>query len=65
MYERHGKLYRVLNFDEIDEDADMICNNIEARLSLCDNLESMIEDTLQKVNALRQSVLKQAFEGRL
>ncbi|MFP4605165.1 MAG: hypothetical protein ACLFNJ_07305, partial [Bacteroidales bacterium] len=30
-----------------------------------DNLEKSIEESLQKAEALRQSILKQAFEGRL
>jgi len=38
---------------------------IEARLSVCDNIEGNIEKSLQKAEALRQSILKKAFEGKL
>ncbi|MFW6351382.1 MAG: restriction endonuclease subunit S [Bacteroidota bacterium] len=42
-----------------------IVQEIEQRLSVADNLEKSIEESLQKAEALRQSILKQAFEGRL
>jgi type I restriction enzyme S subunit len=42
-----------------------ILEELEARLSICDQLETDIETNLQKAEALRQSILKQAFEGKL
>lgn len=42
-----------------------IARAIEGRLSLCDQIEKTIEQSLQQAEALRQSILKQAFEGRL
>lgn len=42
-----------------------IIKEIESRLSVCDHLQQAIEQGLQKAEALRQSVLKKAFEGRL
>lgn len=42
-----------------------IVNEIETRLSVCDKLEQDITDSLEKAEALRQSILKQAFEGKL
>jgi type I restriction enzyme S subunit len=42
-----------------------IVQEIEARLSLCDNIDICIKQGLNKANALRQSILKQAFEGKL
>jgi type I restriction enzyme, S subunit len=42
-----------------------IVDEIESRLSICDRLESEIETNLKKAEALRQSILKQAFEGKL
>lgn len=42
-----------------------IVRAIEGRLSLCDQIEKTIEQSLQQAEALRQSILKQAFEGRL
>lgn len=42
-----------------------IVQEIESRLSVCDKLEESITTNLQKAEALRQSILKKAFEGRL
>ncbi len=42
-----------------------IVSEIETRLSVCDKLEQTIEDSLKKAEALRQSILKKAFEGEL
>ncbi|MCI6733062.1 MAG: restriction endonuclease subunit S [Lachnospiraceae bacterium] len=44
---------------------DKIVMNIEERLSTCDFIEKMVDDALQRVNALRQSILKKSFEGGL
>lgn len=41
-----------------------IVEEIEKRFSEADNLEKAIDDSLEKSEALRQSILKQAFEGR-
>lgn len=38
---------------------------IESRLSVCDNILAIIEGSLEKAEALRQSILKKAFEGKL
>ena len=42
-----------------------IVEELETRFSICDRLEADIETNLKKAEALRQSVLKQAFEGKL
>lgn len=42
-----------------------IVSEIESRLSVCDKLEQIIEDSLKKSEALRQSILKKAFDGEL
>ena len=42
-----------------------IIKEIESRFSVCDRLYQEIERSLQKAEALRQSILKKAFEGRL
>jgi type I restriction enzyme S subunit len=42
-----------------------IVAEIEARLSVVDKLEETIETSLQQAEALRQSILKQAFAGKL
>ena len=38
---------------------------IESRLSVCDKLEESIAQSLLQAEALRQSILKQAFAGKL
>ena len=42
-----------------------IVSVIESRLSVCDSIDQSINSTFQQAEALRQSILKQAFEGRL
>ena len=42
-----------------------IVQEIESRLSVCDKIEESIEQGLQQAEALRQSILKRAFEGKL
>lgn len=42
-----------------------IVQEIESRLSVCDNLEFVIRNSIEKAEALRQSILKKAFEGEL
>ena len=40
-----------------------IVSAIESRLSVCDSIEKMVDTALQQAEALRQSILKRAFEG--
>ena len=47
------------------EEQKHIVIELEARLTVCDQIEKTIEQSLQQAEALRQSILKQAFEGRL
>lgn len=42
-----------------------IVTEIERKMSVCDSIEQTIEMTIQQANALRQSILKKAFEGGL
>ncbi len=42
-----------------------IVDDIECKMSVCDNLEKMVDIALQQVEAMRQSILKKAFEGGL
>lgn len=44
---------------------DTVIAEIDERLSLCDGIEKTVETALQQAEAMRQSILKQAFEGRL
>jgi type I restriction enzyme S subunit len=47
------------------EEQHQILEEIESRLSVCEQVEKTIEANLQKAEALRQSILKKAFEGKL
>lgn len=42
-----------------------LLQKIESRLSVCDSIEQTIDTSLQQAEVLRQSILKQAFEGKL
>lgn len=42
-----------------------IVEEIESRLSVCDKIEEMLEESLKQSEILRYSILKKAFEGRL
>ncbi len=42
-----------------------IVREIESRLSVCEKVEQSITEALVKAEALRQSILKKAFEGKL
>ena len=44
---------------------DSIVAEIESRLSVCDSIQKTVDTALQQAEALRQSILKKAFEGRL
>lgn len=47
------------------EEQHQIVQQIESRLSVCDKIEQSITENLEKAKALRQSILKKAFEGNL
>ncbi len=47
------------------EEQKQIVQEIETRLSVCDKLNESIDQSLEKAQALRQSILKKAFEGKL
>jgi len=42
-----------------------IVNDIESKMSLCDSIEKTVDTALQQTEAMRQSILKKAFEGGL
>jgi type I restriction enzyme S subunit len=48
----------------IDEQNKIVLE-IESRLSVCDKIEETIESSLQQAEALRLSIIKKAFEGKL
>lgn len=45
--------------------AEQIVTEIESRLSVCDKIEQTVNESLQKAESLRQSILKQAFDGKI
>ncbi len=47
------------------EEQARIVEEIESRLSVCDKLEESIAQGLKQAEALKQSILKKAFEGKL
>ena len=47
------------------EEQNNIVQEIESRLSVADKMEESITQSLQQAEALRQSILKKAFEGKL
>lgn len=51
-------------FPSFDEQREIV-NEIESRLSVCDSIEQTVDAALQQAEAMRQSILKKAFEGRL
>ena len=49
----------------VPQEQSQIVQEIETRLSVCDNMEATIKESREKAEALRQSILKQAFEVKL
>lgn len=47
------------------EEQELIVEEIESRLSVCDKLEETLKVSLAQCETLRQSLLKRAFEGKL
>jgi type I restriction enzyme S subunit len=72
--EAHGATMDVLNLGMIQELPFPLCSikeqtevirEIESRLSVCDKIEETIENSLLQAEALRLSIIKKAFEGKL
>lgn len=70
----HGATMDVLNKGMIKElpfawcpleEQNKVVEEIESRLSICDNIEKTVDTALQQAEAIRQSILKKAFEGTL
>lgn len=47
------------------EEQAQVVYELESRLSVCDSIEKTVDTVLQQAEAMRQSILKQAFEGEL
>ena len=54
----------VVPIPPISEQQKML-EQIESRLSVCDSIEQTVDTALQQAEAMRQSILKDAFEGKL
>lgn len=70
----HGATMDVLNMGMIKElpfkwcpieEQKEVISEIEARMTICDNIEKTVDTALQQAKAMRQSILKKAFEGEL
>ena len=46
------------------EKQDTLLEDIEAKMSVCDSIEKTVDTTLAQADAMRQSILKQSFEGK-
>ena len=57
----YGKLPLLLPTIDVQ---DVIIKEIDARLSACDNIEKTVDTALQQAEAMRQSILKKAFEEK-
>lgn len=70
----HGETMDVLNLGMIKElpfwwcpidEQKQVISEIESRMSACDYIENSVNMVLQQAKAMKQSILKEAFEGRL
>ena len=64
LYQRDLFPLKVKVISSLEEQAQIV-KEIESRLSVCDAVEQQIKDSLSQAEALRQSILKKAFEGKL
>lgn len=54
----------IVPYCSAEEQKDVI-TEIETRMSICDSIEKTVDTALQQAEAMRHSILKQTFEGRL
>jgi len=54
----------IVYLPSIEKQSEIVAE-IETRLSVCDSIEKTVDTALQQVEAMRQSILKKAFEGDL
>lgn len=55
----------LIPFIDSIEEQKRIVKEVESKMSVCDNIEKTIDTALQQAEAMRQSILKKAFEGKL
>ena len=59
------KQIKAIQIPSVKKDVqDKIVSVIQAKFSVCDNIEQTVDTALQQAEAMRQSILKDAFEGR-
>lgn len=54
----------IVPYCSVQEQKEIVAE-IEARMSICDSIEKTVDTALQQAEAMRQSILKKAFEGKL
>lgn len=54
----------IVPYCNIDEQR-IVVSEIESRISVCDSIEQTVDTALQQAEAMRQSILKKAFEGEV
>lgn len=54
----------IIPYCDVNEQKAVIAE-IESRITICDNIEETVDIALQQAEAMRQSILKKAFEGEL
>lgn len=66
LYTLSANKVRNLRIPFLDSEKQKQCVSlIKERLSVCDSIEKMVDAALQQAEAMRQSILKKAFEGGL
>lgn len=55
----------LIPYTESKSEQEEIIRDIENKMSVCDGIKKAVDMALQQAEAMRQSILKQAFEGRL
>ena len=55
----------LIPYTESKLEQEEIVRDIENKMSVCDSIEKTVDTALQQAEAMRQSILKQAFEGSL
>lgn len=60
-----NKLLKIEVFYPPLSEQQLIVDELESKLTVCDKIEETISQSLQQAETLKQSILKKAFEGRL
>ena len=55
----------MIPYTENKTEQEEIVRDVENKMSVCDQIEKTVDTALQQAEAMRQSILKKAFEGRI